>query len=84
MSKKIIIGVAIIIFGMGWYFGYEMQEDYKLPEKILIKRDGMLKAYALTGREYAKIVQMNDIKDPGVYVAFPLYGDKNSVDRLVT
>lgn len=84
VNKKIIIGAAILIFITGWYFGYEMQEDYKLPNKIFIKRDGKLKAFALTGTSNAKIITMKNIENPGVYVAFPLYADKNSIDRFLT
>ena len=69
---------------MGWYFGYEFSEDYELPEVINIRRDGKSLAYARTGQEYAKIVTMNDIKDPGVYLAFPLFSDSHNIQRLVS
>lgn len=84
MSKKIIIVAAIFLFGTGWYFGYEMQTDYRLPNTLMIRRDGKPEAFALTGTENAKIVTMNDIEDPGVYLAFPVYADKRNIDRLVS
>ena len=71
------------LFALGWYFGYSMQEDYALPKVISIRRDGNLIAYAKANIEESKVVNLPNVEDPGAYLAFPLYADKNHADRLL-
>ena len=83
MSKKLFAGLAAVIFSFGFYFGYSMNEDYGLNPVIRVRLDGKVAAFARTGAEYGKVVMMNDVPDPGAYLAFPLYADRNNVDRLL-
>ena len=83
MNKKIMIAVGFISFVMGWYFESTFSES-DWPEYLMIRRDGKPLAYAFSSPEHARIVNMPDVPDPGVYIAFPIYSDRNKIDRMVS
>lgn len=89
-SKKEYVFVLILGFFLGcgmmvsWMDVDPELGSMAMPKRVMIKREGKPLAYALTSMDYAKIVNMTDVPDPGVYLAFPIYGDRNSVDRMLS
>ena len=54
-----------------------------MPDTILIKRTGEENHFAVTKEESAKILNVQGGDDPGTYLGFPIYKEKDSLESQI-
>ena len=69
------IGLCVVVCAIIFYGGYKTAESI-VPKVLFLQKDGDTKAYAKLDLKTHRIVNVKDGKDPGVYIAFPLYSEQ--------
>lgn len=80
LEKKGFYVQGFVMFLIGISLCYLFIEEFidkKLPPAFTIERNGKEVGYADTDPSQTEFVYVKNAKSPGMFIAFPIYGDKD-------
>ena len=83
LKNSLSLVIAGFILGAVLSFFVFAEQDKKLPEAIEIMVGKKMVGYANTDPETTEYVMVKNAKTPGMFIAFPIYGDNNKIKELL-
>lgn len=75
-KEKVIIALCGVLLGVIITFSFGEYIDKRLPPGIEIEKSGKVVGYADTNPETSEFIYVKNAKSPGIFLAYPIFGDK--------